>query len=114
VASQVIGWLEILYYIGNRKEIEEWTSVPIGSPWDRMKPLCCHAPTEQTNRRQEQEFMMALKRGCFAGLGKSVRVCWAGNRCVRERGQVSELEECGGGGRSRGSERKLGQQSGGW
>jgi hypothetical protein len=27
---------------------------------------------------------------------------------------VSELEECGGGGRSRGSERKLGQQSGGW
>jgi hypothetical protein len=71
--------------MGNRKEMEELTSVLIGSPWDGMKLLGCHATTEQTNRRQEQEFMMALKRGGFAGLGndgKNVRVCWAGNRCV--------------------------------
>jgi hypothetical protein len=43
---------------------------------------------------------MALKRGGFAGLGKrlgkSVWVCWAGNPHVREGGQVSELQACGG------------------
>jgi hypothetical protein len=42
-----------------------------------MKPLGSHTITERTNRRQEQEFMTALKRGGFAGLGerqgKSVR-----------------------------------------
>jgi hypothetical protein len=26
-------------YIGSRWEMEEWTSVPIGLPWDRMSSL---------------------------------------------------------------------------
>jgi hypothetical protein len=45
--------------------MEEWTFVPIGSPWDRMKSLGSHMTTERTNRRQEQEFVMALRRGRF-------------------------------------------------
>jgi hypothetical protein len=80
VVSQVIGWLENSDHVGSRREMEEWSSVPIGLLWDRMKLLGSHKTTEQTNRRQEQEFRMALKKGSFAGLGKrqgkSVRVCW--------------------------------------
>jgi hypothetical protein len=67
-----------------------------------MKLLSSHMTTEQTNRRQEQKFRMALKRGGFVGLGKrqgksvkGVLVCWAGNQCVRERGQVSESHVVG-------------------
>jgi hypothetical protein len=45
--------------------MKEWTSVPIGSPWDRMKQLGSHTTTERTNRRQEQEFRAALKTGDF-------------------------------------------------
>jgi hypothetical protein len=48
--------------------MEEWESVPVGSPWDGMKPLGSHKTTERTNRRPEQEFMMALKRSSFAGI----------------------------------------------
>jgi hypothetical protein len=59
--------------------MEEWASVPIGLPWHRMKLLGSHMTTERTSRGPKQEFMMALKRGSFAGLGKrlgkSVRVC---------------------------------------
>jgi hypothetical protein len=100
VASQVIGLPEIAGYVRNRKEMEELTSVPIGPPWDRTKLLGCHATTELTSRSQEHEFMLALKRYSFAGLGKRqgkcVRVCWDENRCVRGRGQVSKLQACGG------------------
>jgi hypothetical protein len=68
--------------------MEKWTPVPIGSPWDRMKPLGSHMTAERTNRKQEQEFRMTLKRSSFAGLGEregnNVRVCWAGNQHVRE------------------------------
>jgi hypothetical protein len=67
MVSQVNGWPEILGYIGSRREMEEWTSVLIGLPWDRMNPLCCHTTTEGTNRRQEQELRMTLKGGW---------VCW--------------------------------------
>jgi hypothetical protein len=56
-ASQIISWLEISDYIGRRREMEEWNSIPIVSLWDRMKPLGSHMTTEQTNRRQEQEFL---------------------------------------------------------
>jgi hypothetical protein len=68
--------------------MKKWTSVPTGShKWDGMKPLGSHTTTERIRRRQAQEFRMALKRGCFAGLGKrqrkSARVCWAGNWCVK-------------------------------
>jgi hypothetical protein len=49
-----------------------------------MNPLDSHTTTERTNRRQETRISEALKRGGFAGLGKSARVCWAGNRRVRE------------------------------
>jgi hypothetical protein len=69
----------------------EWSSVPIASLCDRMKSLCCHTTTKQTNR-QEQEFRMALKRSGFAGLGKNIEKKYkgmlAGNRCVRESGQA--------------------------
>jgi hypothetical protein len=62
--------------------MEEWTSVPIGSPWGRKKPLDSHTATERTNRRQVEEFRMALKSGGFSGLGKrqgkGVKVLWAG------------------------------------
>jgi hypothetical protein len=53
------GGQEIFDYIGSGRGIEEGTSVPIGSLWDRMKHLGSHTTTE---RRQEQEFRMALKR----------------------------------------------------
>jgi hypothetical protein len=33
---------------------------PLARPWDRMKPLSFHTNTERTNRRQEQEFRMAV------------------------------------------------------
>jgi hypothetical protein len=76
-ASRIIGWPEISNYIGSRKEMEEWISIPIGWPWKRMKLLGSHTTTERPNRRQEQEFWLALKRGGFAGLvrrqGKYVR-----------------------------------------
>jgi hypothetical protein len=62
---------EIVDCVGSRKEIEEWTSVPIGSPWERMKPLGLHTTTERTIRRQEREFRMVLKTGDFSGLGKN-------------------------------------------
>lgn len=42
--------------------MEDWISVPNALPWNKMKPLGYHATTERTNRRQEQEFWMALKR----------------------------------------------------
>jgi hypothetical protein len=42
--------------------MEEWASAPTDLPWNRMKPLGYHATTERTNRRQEQEFRMALNR----------------------------------------------------
>jgi hypothetical protein len=47
--------------------MEECTSVPIGCPWDTMKPLGSHMTIERTNRRQEQQFRMTLKRGSFTG-----------------------------------------------
>jgi hypothetical protein len=79
--------------------MEEWTSVPSGSPWDRKKPQSTHMTTERTNRRQEQEFRMALKRGGFAGPGRRqgeyVKVCRTGNRRVREPAQQGvEAAEC--------------------
>jgi hypothetical protein len=40
--------------------MEEWTSVPIGSPWDKMKQLGSHMTAEQTNRKQEQEFNLLV------------------------------------------------------
>jgi hypothetical protein len=52
-------------------DVGEWTSFPVGSLWDRMKPLGSLMTTERTNRRQEQEFMSALRRGDFTGLGKT-------------------------------------------
>jgi hypothetical protein len=57
-------------YVGRRREMEEWSSVLIGSLWDRMKSLGSHTTTEQTNRRQDQEFRMVLKRGSLAGPGR--------------------------------------------
>jgi hypothetical protein len=52
-----------------------------------MKLLGSHTTTEGTNRRQEQEILMTLKRDSFASLGKIqgkyVKVCWTGNRLVR-------------------------------
>jgi hypothetical protein len=83
--------------------MDEWTSVPSGSPWDRMKPLGSHMTTEQTNRRQEQKFRMGMKRCGFAGRGKrqgkSVRVCWAGSQHVRWHGPMGKphLLSCDGG-----------------
>jgi hypothetical protein len=41
-----------------------------------MKLLGSHTTTERTNRRQEEEFRMALNIGHFAGLGKKT-----GKRC---------------------------------
>jgi hypothetical protein len=36
VASQIVSWLEILDYVGRRREMEEWSSVHIGSPvWQK-------------------------------------------------------------------------------
>jgi hypothetical protein len=66
---------EIYDYVGSRREVKKWSSVPIGSPWDRMKPLGPHTIIQRTEKRQEQEFRMAQKRGGFAGLGKIHSVC---------------------------------------
>jgi hypothetical protein len=65
----------MLDYIGSRREMEEWTSVPFGSPWNTTKLQGSHMTTEQTNRRQEQEFRLVLKRGGFADLGKRQGKC---------------------------------------
>jgi hypothetical protein len=46
VVSLVIGWPEVLDYIGSRREMEEPTSVPLGLLRDRMKPLGFHMTTE--------------------------------------------------------------------
>jgi hypothetical protein len=54
VASPVIGLPEISDYTRSRMEMEEEASVPIGSPWGRMKPLGSHPTTGRTNRRQGQ------------------------------------------------------------
>jgi hypothetical protein len=35
-----------------------------------MKPLDSHTTSQRANRRQVEEFRMALKRGEFAGLGE--------------------------------------------
>jgi hypothetical protein len=51
-------------YSAGRK-CKEWTSVAIGSPVGQNETT-----TERTNRRQGHEFMMALKRAGFAGVGK--------------------------------------------
>jgi hypothetical protein len=51
----------MLDYIGSRREMEEWTSDSLGSPWNTTKLLGSHVTTEQINRRQEQEFMMTMK-----------------------------------------------------
>jgi hypothetical protein len=109
VACQVFSWPEISDYIKSRREMEEWTSVPIGSLGDRMKLLASHMTTKRTNRRQAYEFWWPWKGGSFAGLGKSVRVCWAGNWHVK---WVAGMRW---GTRERaGSRRKPGHQSGGW
>jgi hypothetical protein len=86
VASRVIGWLEILGYIGSWREIEKRTSVPNGSPWERMKLLGSHMTTERTNRRQEQEYMMTLKRGSFFWSTKTMEKV-----CVAQRTNLSSL-----------------------
>jgi hypothetical protein len=91
VANRVIGWPEISVYTGGQREMEEWTAIPINLLWDRTKLLGSHMTTEWTNRRQEHEFVGLWKGVYFAGLGKNIRVCWAGNRCVKERGQVCEF-----------------------
>jgi hypothetical protein len=107
MAIWVIGWPEISDYIGSRRESEEWNSIPIGSSWDRMKPLGSHTTTDRTNRRQEQEFRKAPKTGGFAGLGKRrgeevLRVCWTGNRRVRKRVAGMRGDRSGGRGRKPG------------
>jgi hypothetical protein len=61
---KVIGWPEISDYIGNGREMKEWNSVPIGSPWDRMKPLGSHTTAERSNGWQTQEFVSPWK-GAF-------------------------------------------------
>jgi hypothetical protein len=76
--------------------VEEGTSVPTGSPFDRTKPLGSHTTTERTNGRQEQKCMISLKRSDLLVYEKDketgVRVCLAGNRRLRDRGQASEQQ----------------------
>jgi hypothetical protein len=40
-------------YIGNRRELEEWISVPVGSPVGQNETANNHWLHERTNRRQE-------------------------------------------------------------
>jgi hypothetical protein len=47
--------------------MEECNSFLTYLVWDKIKPVGSHTTT---NRRQEQEFRMTLKRGGFAGLLK--------------------------------------------
>jgi hypothetical protein len=82
--------------------MKEWASVPIGSPWDTMKPTVwalTRPPSKPTG--DNTGVSMALKSDGFGGLGKRrgeiVRVCWTGNRRVKERGLVSKSQACGGG-----------------
>jgi hypothetical protein len=77
--------------------MEDWTPVPIGSPVVQNGTVGCHTTTKRTNRRQEQEFRMALKRVSFSGLGKR-----QGKMCKDVLGreplcQMSESQVCGGG-----------------
>jgi hypothetical protein len=63
-----------------------------------MKPLGSHMTTKRTNRRQEQEFRMALKRGSFAGPGRKTRekckgVLGRGPMCKGERSSRRQAVE---------------------
>jgi hypothetical protein len=62
---------EISIYVGSKRKNEERASVKIGPSWERMKWLDSQMTTERTNRRQEQEFRMALKGGGFVGIRRS-------------------------------------------
>jgi hypothetical protein len=66
--------------------MEECTAVPISSPAEENETVRLSQDHRETNRRQTQKFMVALIGSGFAGLGrrqgKSVRVCWAGNRHI--------------------------------
>jgi hypothetical protein len=55
-----------------------------------MKPLGSHTATKQTNRRQEHEFLMALNRGSFAGLGKRQ----GGKKCKGVEGREGRGVSC--------------------
>jgi hypothetical protein len=68
--DKLSNWVVRNFGSYRKQEMEEWTLVPTGSPMGQNETLGPHMITEQTNRRQEQEFRMALKRDDFAGLGK--------------------------------------------
>jgi hypothetical protein len=57
-------------YIGNRRKWKSGPQFPLTHLWDKMKPLNSLTTTKQTNRREEQEFRIALKMGGFTGPGR--------------------------------------------
>jgi hypothetical protein len=87
--SRVDVWPEISDYIGSKRGLDEWISVPIGSPWDGMKQLGSHTTTERTSKTQEQEFMMVLKRG---GLPLAKQQFTRGRHVFLREGKVSLTE----------------------
>jgi hypothetical protein len=65
---------EISDYVGNRREMEDRKSVPIGSPVGQNEPPVPHwlsHTTEPTNRRQEQDNQHGPEKG---------RLCWCRKR----------------------------------
>jgi hypothetical protein len=54
VTIQVIDWPEISGYVGSRRELEEWGSVPTDSLWGRMKLLGSLRTTKGTKRSPEK------------------------------------------------------------
>jgi hypothetical protein len=86
VASQVIGWPKISDYIRNRREMEEWTLVPIGSLGNRMKPLGSLMTTKQ----------LEDKNRSFDG-PENGRFCWSrkttGKKCMGVLGRELTCKE---------------------
>jgi hypothetical protein len=68
--------------------MERMNSMPIGLPWDRIKPLGSNETNDRANRRLIRQFNMSPKWGCFAGLRKRQStismVYWVGKRHKRQ------------------------------
>jgi hypothetical protein len=88
--------VDVSDFIGNRLEMEDSKTVPVGSPVERTKPsvpIGCHTQPSEPIGDKNRITSMALKRAVCASPGKDrgevVRVWWAENREVWERSLVS-------------------------
>jgi hypothetical protein len=66
--------VEISDYIGNRREMEDSKSVPVGLPVGQNEPplsIGCHTQSSEPIREKNRITNRALKSATCAGLGKT-------------------------------------------